>query len=66
MATIAEAPLQVPKTMADALDMENPLEALLALSERSSQKALALANELAHELEAFSIELPDKFRKDSD
>lgn len=66
MATIAEAPLQVPKTMADALDMENPLEALLALSESSSQKAQALANELAHELEAFSIELPDKFRKDTD
>ena len=64
MATLA-AP-QVPKTMADALDMEDAHAALLALSEASSQKAQALANELAKELQAFSIELPDKFRKDTD
>jgi conserved oligomeric Golgi complex subunit 4 len=64
MATLA-AP-QVPKTMADALDMEDAHAALLALSEASSQKAQTLAKELANELQAFSIDLPDKFRKDTD
>ena len=64
MTPLSEAP-QVPKTMVDALDMEDPLEALLALSESSSQKAQMLAMELAKEIDAFCIDLPEKFRKDT-
>lgn len=50
--------LAPPKSMAEALDWESPEEALLALSKASSQKAEALALNLAKELEHLSLSPP--------
>lgn len=48
-----------PRTMADALDTDDPYEALMALSSASSQKAQKLAEVLNKELANFVLELPD-------
>ena len=50
---------QVPKTMVDALDADDPLQALLALSQHSQQRAKRLSKELSGELEHFQVELPE-------
>jgi hypothetical protein len=50
---------QVPKSMVEALDADDPYQALLALSQHSQQRAQHLSKELAGELEYFQIELPE-------
>jgi hypothetical protein len=60
------APVEIPKTMAEALESESPAEALLALSEASAIKADELAEELNLELKTFVVELPATLSKDTD
>jgi len=50
---------KVPKTMVDALEMEDPHAALLALSKHSQQRAKRLSEELSGELEYFHVDLPE-------
>jgi hypothetical protein len=54
-----EDPVSVPKTMAEALDWESPVEALRLLSESSAAKAQILSEELVLQLAAVSLALPD-------
>ena len=56
----------VPKTMSEALEWDDPQEALMTLSDASAEKADKLAEELLSQLKDFGIDLPDVFRKDSD
>jgi len=49
----------VPATMVDALETEDPCQALLALSEQSQAKAHALSQALAQKLLGKTLELPD-------
>lgn len=49
----------VPKSMVDALDTEDPYQALLAISHRASQRALALAQEWQLDIQ---VELPELLR----
>lgn len=53
------AAMVVPKTMVDALDCEDPYQALLALSESSQAKAQGLSTQLETNLENFHSELPE-------
>lgn len=49
----------VPRTMAEALDTDDPYEALMALSSASSQRAEKLSEELNKQLANFVLELPN-------
>lgn len=54
----------IPKSMVDALDSEDPYQALLSLSHQSQTKALHLSQQLDKELENFAtIELPDLLQR---
>ena len=48
-----------PRTMAEALDTDDPYEALMALSSSSSQRAQKLSEELTVQLSNFVLELPE-------
>jgi hypothetical protein len=50
----------IPKNMVDALDCEDPYQALLSLSEQSQEKAQQLSQKLENELKQFNnIDLPE-------
>jgi conserved oligomeric Golgi complex subunit 4 len=55
-----------PKTMAQALDLESPVEGLQRLSSISALKAETLSQELDAQLQDFVADLPDCLRKDTD
>ncbi|KAL3935765.1 MAG: hypothetical protein SGBAC_008778 [Bacillariaceae sp.] len=50
---------KAPKNMVDALESDDPYQALLALSESSHLKAHQLSQNLKDELKEFAIELPE-------
>jgi hypothetical protein len=50
---------KVPKTMVEALEMDDPYQALLQLSLVSHKKAQHLSKELGKDLQEFSIQLPE-------
>jgi hypothetical protein len=50
---------KVPKTMVEALEMEDPYQALLQLSLVSNKKAQHLSRDLGKDLQEFSIQLPE-------
>jgi hypothetical protein len=59
----------IPKTMADALDCEDPYEALMAISRASSKRAQELSDDLAGHLAEFLADLPEilaSYANDSD
>ena len=54
----------IPKSMVDALDCDDPYQALLLLSHHSQSKAHQLAQQLDNELENFTtIELPELLQR---
>eukprot|EP00980_Cylindrotheca_fusiformis_P013377 scaffold3410_cov141-Cylindrotheca_fusiformis.AAC.20 len=60
MATTISMREDPPKSMVDALDCDDPYEALLALSEKSHETAQQLSTQLVQDLEQFkTIELPE-------
>jgi hypothetical protein len=50
---------KVPKSMVEALESDDPYQALLAISQHSSSKAEILSQELSIELGYFQVELPE-------
>eukprot|EP00934_Nitzschia_sp_Nitz4_P006199 Nitzschia sp. Nitz4//scaffold98_size77359//3539//6343//NITZ4_005533-RA/size77359-snap-gene-0.0-mRNA-1//1//CDS//3329560712//6189//frame0 len=64
MTTIQDTNIAVPKSMVDALEMEDPFLALMALSQHASTQAESLAQQLTLELSAqLPLDLPDLLRR---
>lgn len=56
---ILQDDVPVPKSMAEALDWEDPGAALRAISRSSQEKAVQLAEDLRAELETYRLDLPE-------